>query len=168
MATLSKETRMVQNPALGSLLIWRFVVGFEKGNEVPKGTPFPLIFIVLPIIFHPEMCAFAKSTLPASGLRAFAGKFVTASASKSDLLLSINRRAMRMRKLTFDSLSLALSTHLVTISADEGLVISLSNTPPKTGIPGTISILLKVAEKLGAWCSQISLHEVSIILKVGF
>jgi hypothetical protein len=168
MATLSKETRIVQNPALGAFLIWRFVVGYEKGVDIPKGTPFPLIFIVLPIILHPEICGFAKSTLQSSGLRAFAGKFVTASASKSDLLLAINRRALRMRNLTLDSLSLAISTHLVTLTSDDGLILPLSNTPPRTGIPESITTLLKVAEKLGVWCSQISLHEVSIILKVGF
>ena len=168
MSILSKESRIVQNPALGAFLIWRFTVGYEQGSENEDGTPLPLIFIVLPILLHPEICEFVINTQRASGLRAFAGKFVSSKVSKSDLLLAINKRAINFRSLTMHSLNLAVNARLTTIAPDNGIVIPLSNTPPKSGIPESITSLFKAAEKLGVWCSQVSLHEISIILKVGF
>lgn len=168
MSILSKESHIVQNPALGAFLIWRFAVGYEQGSKNKDGTPLPLIFIVLPILLHPEICEFVMNTREASGLRAFAGKFVSTQVSKSDLLLAINKRAIKMRSLTMHSLNLATETRLTSIAPGNGTVIPLSNTPPKSGVPASITPLFKAAEKLGVWCSQVSLHEVSIILKVGF
>lgn len=168
MNTLSKETRIIQNPALGAFLIWRFTVGYEQGSKNKDGTPLPLIFIVLPILLHPEISEFIMNTREASGLRAFAGKFASARVSKSDLLFAINKRAIKMRSLTMHSLNLALNARLAALAPENGIVIPLSNTPPKSGVPASITPLFKASEKLGVWCSQISLHEVSIILKVGF
>jgi len=75
MNLLGKETRNVQNPALGGFLIWRFVVGYVAGNEGLRSVPLPLVFVVLPVLFHKETAKFAASTNKSSGLRKFAHKF---------------------------------------------------------------------------------------------
>lgn len=168
MHILSRETERVQNPALGSMILWRFAVGYQRGSGEDSPTPIPLLFIVLPIILHEETARLVKSTQERSGLRSFAGKFSSSAISKSDLLFAIHRRALDMRQLTTESLAIALSSGLISIYDDTGCAVPLSSSPVRAGIPSSVSKMLKSAEKIGVWCSQISLHEISVILKVGF
>jgi hypothetical protein len=44
----------------------------------------------------------------------------------------------------------------------------LTSTPIRLGIPVTVRPILIGAEKLGQWCSSLSLYEISIILKMRF
>lgn len=168
MVSLSHETHLVQNPALGAMLLWRFVHGYERGSGTHDATPLPLLFIVLPIIFHQETASFVKSTREASGLRYYADKFRESRNSTSDLILTIHGRALAMRGLSSQSMMLAVTSGLMSVRCETGQAVSLSSTAPKAGIPAEIKTMLASAEKLGVWCSQVSLHEVSVILKVGF
>jgi len=168
MSILGQEAQNVLNPALGSILLWRFVCGYAEGSKVRNPTPLPILFIVLPITLHQESAHFLISTMRKSGLRAFAGKFGESRNSKNDLLLEIHERSLKMRPLTMASLRLGISSKLFSIDPVNGVVIHLSLTEPSFGIPSSIKPMLKGAEKLGFWCSEISLHEISVILKVGF
>jgi hypothetical protein len=168
MYRLRRETQYVQNPALGAVLLWRYVVGYERGSGSANPTPIPLLFIVLPVTLHEETAQFVSSTREASGLRAFAGKFSESKASKIDLLLTIHSRALDMRRLTMDSLKVATTSGLVSLDCSRAVAISLSSSPVRAGIPPSVQWMIRGAERLGVWCSTISLHEVSVILKVGF
>lgn len=168
MSVLNKETRIVQNPALGSVLIWQFTVGYSEGSDVSAPTPLPLLFLVLPIIYHQETAAFVKSTFKSSGLRAFVNKFDDTKTSKSDLIISIHDRARVMRDLTRHSLSIALASDLIALNPQTGTVFPKTRTQPKAGIPDSIKDMIKIAEKLGFWCSKLTLHEISTTLKVAF
>lgn len=168
MLKLSRETQLVQNPALGAMLLWRFATGYEHGSETHKATPLPLLFIVLPILFHRETASVVQRTRLASGLRYFADKFRESGTNAGDLILTINKRALDMRRLSSKSIMAAVASGLISVHCDTGQAVPLSFTAPKAGIPKTIHTMLNSAEKLGVWCSQVSLHEVSAILRVGF
>jgi len=168
MTILNQETRNIQNPALGAMLLWRFTTGYAEGSKVSSPTPLPLLFIVLPIMLHQETAEFVKSTRKTSGIRAFVAKFAEPKTSKNDLLLAIHERSINMRNLSMDSLRQAIVSKLILIDFTEGVAIPISKTQPKTDIPKSVSPLIRGAEKLGLWCSKISLYEVSVILRVGF
>lgn len=168
MYRLRREAQYVQNPALGAVLLWRFVVGYQRGSGSANPTPIPLLFIVLPVALHEETAQFVSSTQEASGLRAFAGKFSESKASNIDILLTIHSRSLDMRRLTMDSLTMATTSGLILLDCSRAGAISLSSSPVRAGIPKSVQSMLRGAEKLGVWCSRISLHEVSVILKVGF
>jgi hypothetical protein len=168
MSALNKETRIVQNPALGAVLLWRFTRGYSEGSGISAPTPIPLLYVLLPIIYHQETAEFVKSTQKASGLRAFVHKFDETKTSKSDLILAIHDRAKTMRSLTRHSLSLAIASDLIAVDVRSGTVFPITKTQPKAGIPNSVSDMIKAAEKLGFWCSKLTLHEISITLKVAF
>lgn len=168
MSVLNKETRNIQNPALGAAALWRFTAGYAEGSRVENPTPIPLLFLVLPIAFHQETAKFVTSTQRLSGLRGFVNKFADSRNAKNDLILSLHSRSLTMRRLTTQSLSLAISSKLIALDAERGVAFPLSTTPAKTGIPQSVRSMLSGVEKLGFWCSQVSLHEISIILKVAF
>lgn len=168
MNTLSKEYRAVRNPALGSLLIWRFCVGYYEHNRRATPAPLPVTFLVLPILMHEQTAQLVASTLRSSGLRKFAEKFSSSAEAKTDLLLALGTRATQMRPLTLDSLRLALYGNLVGLDPAAAAIFPLSTTTPSYGIPESVRPLLANAEKLGSWCSQVTPYEVGLALKVAF
>jgi len=164
MSTLTQEVRNVQNPALGGVLLWRFVCGHVEKHKT-NNPPIPLLFIVLPILFHCETFEVLKSTR--TGLHGFANKFSSTKEKKSDVLLGIQTRADSWRELTWASVQLAIRSRLVTLSPSDGTVIPVTTTPA-SGVPQSIKPLVTNAEKIGAWCSELSLFEIGTTLKVGF
>lgn len=166
MRVLTREVTNIQNPALGAGLAWRFVCGYVAGHSTRNAAPLPLLFLVLPIILHEQTEEFVKGTLQATGLRAFAAKFGKAENSKQDLLLAIHHRMLALRDLSLESIRLALATRLLYLNS--ATVIPLFETQAVVGIPQEVRRLMKSAEKLGAWCGPLTMHEIANILKVRF
>jgi hypothetical protein len=164
-AILAREVEAVQNPAFGAVLLWRFAVGYASSRQSPLSTPLPVLFVPLPILFLEESVEILSSTQRASGLRAFADKFIQAAHSKSDVLFSLDQRAVLFRPTTLESLRLAIRSRLLFLSRDTAEVVALSQTTPRT-LPQSLHRLLRGAEKLGAWCGEVTLFELSSLLRV--
>lgn len=161
---LAREVQNVQNPALGAALLWRFCSGYVETHRVSSPPPLPFLFLVLPIVLHQETADFVKCTYKSSGLRAFAAKFGDSSVSKQDLLFQIHERSIRWRQLSLRSIELAVAGDLLKLQ-DEGNVIPLSKTKAR-GLSGEVKTLMNLAEKLGSWFGELSVHEVATTLKV--
>jgi Family of unknown function (DUF6521) len=167
MSSLSQEARYVQNPALGASLLWRFSSAYVECHRLSSPVPLPVLFIVLPIIFHEQTDSFVQGTRKASGLRAFAGKFGEAKEAKQDILFSLHLRMLRLRSLSVESLQIATSARLLHLLGN-ATVIPLSQTRAVAGLSPEAKHLLAHAEKLGTWCAPLTLHEIATILKVRF
>jgi hypothetical protein len=167
MSILATEVRNIQNPALGAGLIWRFVCGYVNEHATKNPVPLPLIFLVLPTILHQQTETFVQGTNKSSGLRAFTAKFGAAKNCKQDLLLAINNRMLTLKNLSLESLRIAIATRLVHLETDATL-IPLSKTKPIAGIPADIRNMMNNAEKLGAWCAPLTMHEIATTLRVRF
>ncbi len=166
MSVLTQEVRNIQNPALGAGLIWRFACGYVTTHRTHDPAPFPLLFLVLPIVLHEKTEAFVNNTQKKSGLRMFAAKFGEPENSKQDLLLAIHNRMLTLRQLSIESIRLAFASHLLHLSA--ATVVPLSTTQAVAGIAPDIKRLMKNSEKLGAWCGLLTMHEITNTLKVRF
>ncbi|SRR6266568_324576 len=167
MSVLATEVRNIQNPALGAGLIWRFVCGYVNEHASKNPVPLPLIFLVLPTILHQQTETFVQGTNKSSGLRAFSAKFGAAKNCKQDLLLAINNRMLTLKNLTLESLRIAIATRLVHLDT-YATVIPLSKTKASAGIPADIRNMMNNAEKLGAWCAPLTIHEIATTLRVRF
>lgn len=161
---LSKEAKNVQNPALGAALIWRFCCGYVETHRVSEPPPLPLLFLVLPIVLHQATSEFVKRTYKSSGLRAFAAKFGDSSVSKQDLLIQIHDRSIRWRKLSLQSVELAVAGSLLKLAVN-GDAIPLSRTKAR-GLSDEVKHLMDLAEKLGSWFGELTVHEIMTTLKV--
>jgi hypothetical protein len=168
MAILNKEVRAIQNPALGSVLIWRAASSYQKHHKSGSFIPLPLCFLVLPIVFHEETSALVTNTRSASGLQKLTEKFRSAEESKTDLLLAVGGRAVAMRPLTWESIRLGLASNVMSVNTEGGSLMSLSDTPLVSGVPHSIRPLLGNAEKLGAWFSGLTLYEIGLQVQVTF
>src|ERR1700754_2142945 len=72
MTVLDEEVYVMQNPALGALLLWRFVKAHAEAHPQKLGVPLPLAFLVLPLVWHATSAELIEGTMTASGLRKYA------------------------------------------------------------------------------------------------
>lgn len=154
------EIYLMQNPALGASLVWRFAEGYS-----PKGHGLlpclPLLFIVLPILYHQELRDAAITTNPSSGLRVFAGKF----KSQQEVLFGIQGRMLKLRDVSLASISIAIECNLISLNTATAEVESLRHkAPPETD--EKVKDMMRASQKLGQWCKTLALQEVQAILRI--
>jgi ABC-3C biological conflict system middle component len=168
MGSLNKEVLAIQNPALGSILIWRAASKYQQRQKAGSFMPLPVSFLVLPIVLHEDTVALVTSTRVLSGLRRLTEKFISAEESKTDLLLAVGARATRMRALTWKSIQLGVTSNVISLDTSDGALMSLSDTPLVSGVPLGIRPLISAAEKLGEWFSGLTLYEIGVQMQVSF
>ncbi len=154
----------VQNPAIGAALLWRFTCGYYANKNQP--VPFPLLFVVLPIVFRQDLCSIIKSTQRASGLPKVSEKLF--SGQLNDSIYYINNTAIQMRALTLDAFNIAVEANFVSLSTETATVFPLSTTMHKYIFRGDCKNMITAAERLGEWCSELTLLEIGKWLKVRF
>lgn len=158
------DVMYVQNPAIGAALLWRFVCGYYQGNSKP--VPFPLLFVLLPIIFRQDLCAVVKGTQKASGLSKVSEKLFDDKAN--DAIHFVNNTAIQLRPLTLDAFNIAVETNLISMIPENATVFPITTKLSKYTPKGDSKDMLNAAEKLGAWCSELTMLEISKWLKVRF
>lgn len=163
---LPNEAWITQNPALGAAIIWRCACGYQSSHKIKSSLPLAIAFTVVPLLYTKGLFDVLSRTNRDSGLRKFAEKFSETKDAKQDLLLSLHDRCLRWRDISWASLRQAFAGRLLTLTSD-GLLVPLTETAPR-GVPSRTALMLRNAEKLGAWYSELSIHEVSTLLKVRF
>ncbi len=155
MIKMSDEIDLIQNPAIGSIIIWKFLFGYgiKLGHE-----NFEILFIVLPIIFNQEMRSYIDSTRKNSGLTKVVEKMM--KDKKIDIVYQINNNAEQMKELTLESIRIGLITNLFVI--DEKMNIGIPKLSKNT------KVVLEIAEKMGFWFSKLNVLKIERILKVRF
>lgn len=164
MSNLDREVMYVQNPAIGAALLWRFVCGYYADDNQP--VPFPVLFVVLPIVFRQDLCTVIKSTRKASGLSKVAEKLFM--NKENDSIHFVNNTAIQMRDLTLEAFNIAVDANLLSLMAEKATVFPLVSTASKYTAKGDSKDMMNAAEKLGVWCSKITLLEIAKWLKVRF
>jgi Family of unknown function (DUF6521) len=164
MAGLDAEVRNVQNAAFGAAVLGGFIQGFCEADPSKLGVPLPYVFLVLPIVLHSDLYALLARTKPS--LRHLAEKFVSSEHASTDLLLSINNNAIRLRRLTADSLSVLFLTGLAKLDRTKARVLprKIDQFSDRPDIPDEA----EESRKLGKWFAQLSSFEIGSILKVIF
>lgn len=163
MNSLNREVSNVQNPSIGAAVLWRFVCGYYGKEKRP--VPFPLLFIVLPIIFRQDLCDVINSTQKGSGLTKVSEKLF--KTRKNDRLYFVHQTAELQKKLTLESINIGIIAHLITLDMETAFIYPLTETGKK-GVSISTKNLLSAADKLGFWCAGLTLLEISKALKVRF
>lgn len=158
------EIEIIQNPALGSYLLWHYGREFQKDHEV--SSPALLSFLVLPLLLHKPTVKLVTSTFKRSGLSLFAAKF---GENREDLL-AVQGRAAALRPLTLQSLAIGTSARLLTVNYEAGTMRAnqLDDGLKAPTLPERLRALAPAAEKLGHWFATSGPHQVALTLRVEF
>ena len=163
MNNINREIYNVQNPAIGTTIIWRFICGYYSREN--KGVPFPLVFLVLPIIFREDLCDIIYATQKKKGLAKLSEKLF--EKKKNDDLYTINNTALDLRMLSLESINMGVMSRLFTVDYETAHILPLVETEKKN-VHNSVKKLLNASEKLGFWCAGLSLIEICNLLKVRF
>lgn len=159
----SELVSAIQNPALGALAIWQFVVGYANSSE--NGAPLDYIYTVLPLISNSEMRDVICHTN--GGLLAYRTKL--SKSDKSNVIISTVSMAPHMHELTSCALKIAISCKLIKCDNTSLLFMPKLKNPPSTlNLSEVEKEYKKAAKRLGAQMSQMSRAEISSILGVKF
>lgn len=157
------EAQLVQNAALGSVLIWKSVHAYADNANL--GCPLPLCFLVLPILFHHATRLAAESTSKASPLSKFVEKF---DGNRQDLL-AIHHRMIALRPITLRSMQLASHRGLLAIDAATAAVSPTRLSPlPTRQEPERLRKMFRAAERLGIWMAPHPISNIAAALRVQF
>ncbi len=167
MTDLGHELRMVQNPALGAVILWRFARAYSEASSSHSPAPLCLAALVLPMVWHEDTARNLASTQKKSGLRAFADKFTDTKESNLDALVTIHERVIRWRSKTLASLRMAHGCGLLRLELKGGILAFDKDWQPAKHSPAVRS-QANLAEKLGGWFASLSLLEIATILHVRF
>jgi len=158
------ELEIVQNPALGAYVLWRFGAGHQSDDGRP--TPLLLGFLVLPLVLHQPTLKAVVSTQRASGLALFAAKL----SQEREHLIAVHERAFALRQLSLRSLGMGLNNRILSI--DYSTATFRANTADDSlrnpALPDRIRGFSGAAEKLGHWFSKVGIHQVASSLEVHF
>lgn len=158
------DVRYVQNTAIGAVLLWRFACSYYQTENKP--VPFLIFFLVLPLVFREDLCSQVQSTNKSSGLSKFCEKLFV--QKKNDEVESINNTSIKMRSLTIESFNIAVEANLLSLTPENALVYPVFTKLDTSILHDETIKLLSVAEKIGFWFSNLSLHEITKWLKVRF
>lgn len=150
---------LVQNPAFGAMLLWKFCAGFQK--EKPDALPIlTSLFCVLPIVYHGATLRELKSTNLPSGLV----KFATKLSERREALIAIHDRALAMRGLTFSSVATGVATRLLRLDYATAQIAANDERLPL--IPERLKAHYAGAEKLGHWFARLPLSHALSTLRI--
>lgn len=166
MSALTQEAQVMQNPALGAVLLWRFAKAHADAHPQKQSPVLPVSFLILPLLWHAATAEPLTGTQTSSGLRKYAAKFTHPTGGARDVLLSLQDRATRWRAKTLDSLRVAFAAGLLDLGEDGRIVAQASIPEPKQN--RTVAQMVDGAEKIGVWFASLTVEEVSLILQVRF
>jgi hypothetical protein len=153
------HVEIVQNPAFGAQLLWNFGRGYqtERIDHLPL---MPSFFLVLPLILHAPTLSKIKSTLLSSGLAKLVGKI----GEERERLYAIHERALSMRELTLQSVSVGTTAGLLHIDyATAAVRANELKMPPH---PERLKHHIGGAEKLGRWFARLPQSQVFSLMMV--
>lgn len=158
------EIERIQNPALGAIILWKFIDAYNENQKVYDKRLLELIFMILPITYNEEICNYVKTTRRSSGLNKVIEKMM--NDKKIDYIYQISDNIQAMRELTIQSIQIAVASKLITINKQLELKNNFCKKLPKNY--EKIKNFIDVSQKLGEWFSKMNIYEIEQILKVRF
>ena len=155
------EQNIVQNEALGAEALWYTVAeGFEASDRV-RGIHLPLIFLVLPIVFHRRSAqVLAGRTQP--------GALYKALAADRELAVGLQSRMQNMWGRTQRALTLAVSGGLVEIDSADFELTPRRKTSPINHVSAETKLIMASARRVGQAFVEMTPVQVMTHLNVRF
>ena len=157
------ELDLVQNTGLASEIIVATAVAYYKEKNAINGLPFPLSFLVLPLLFH-------RRTVDVIKKRKGSGVLYKVIKEDKEILVGLQSRMESLFDRTLSAYSLAISANVLTIDLETVELIPLIPIIPKSALPitGSARDIFIAASRLGKAFAEHSVEEIIKITEVVF
>ncbi|MFN7997639.1 MAG: three component ABC system middle component [Bryobacteraceae bacterium] len=156
------EQRVVQNTGLAAEAIWQAVNEAYAASGRTRGVPLPLVFVVLPLVFHQRSAvALASKTQP--------GALYRALADDREITVGLQGRMQAMADRTLAALSVGFESGLLLVDADhERQVIPGRKTAPVTHVTEEVRAILSAAKRVGQALGELNVVQLAVHLNIRF
>ena len=164
--SLNRELENIQNLAFSAYLLATFTDAFyDEAQEFPS---LHFLFVVYPLFYLSDISELIEHTHKTTGLLGCISKLKDGENKRNDMLLCLQTAIDDCREEIMDAIKIAFLSNMLSIGAD-GRIIPVKSNIKKIKVEGhEVNQLYKVATKLGAWFSQMTIYEIEQILKVRF
>ena len=159
------EERILRNPAIGAVLVWRFSRDF---CEVSVGPPnLAHLALALPLVLH-------RPTVRKIRRMNFGSGLLHAVASSIDITSDLQRRVEQAFPFVVQSLAVASASGLVEVRRGDGSILPQVIPIRRTGVgrlepvSDKTSDMVNSARRLGVWFANQPLPEIASLLRVRF
>jgi len=156
------EYEIMQNNALGALALSAFTIEFYKNTNNMHGPTLPVLMPVLPMVLHED----TASTLHNKHKK---GGFYKSIYKNKTILIGLQQRMESMADQTFQALNFAFASKMLNYDNSTNQIIPRRRTSPLKLINSNyveIRRIIKAAERLGYWFSEMELEQISIALNL--
>jgi len=156
------EQRVTQNTGLAAEAIWQAVAEAYASREQAEGVPFPLAFLVLPLVFHQRSAAVLAS-------KSQPGALYKALADDREITIGLQERMQAMSDRTLQALSIAFSTGLIQIDSDhQRQLIPGRKTPPVQHVTEEVKLIMSASKRVGQAFGEMNIIQLATHLGVKF
>jgi hypothetical protein len=155
------EHKLTNNTALASHLIYIAVKECFELNERRAGVEFPLVFMILPLVFH-------KDTANSLANKRKPGVLIKSLSEKREIPLGLQNRMEGFADLTLAALNLSFAANLLyldindTIEIVPGKDLKMAFTHPQ------IKTAIKAAKRVGQSLFELNIEQLCIYLNIRF
>ncbi len=153
------EFEIIQNTPLAALALWKFCISYYNNTERKYGPSIPIIMVVLPLVFNKMIAKSIYSKHKTGGL-------YRALSENRDLPVDLQQRMQSMKDQTFRGINFAFAADLIEYDHRNVQIIPKKMTFSFRSDSDEIKQIMSAAERLGYWFSDISLDQISTLLKV--
>lgn len=157
------EQNIVQNTGLCAEAIFVATAEYFKEKHQRNGIPFPLIFLILPVVFH-------RSTALALTSKRGDGILFKALRENREIPLGLQRRMESMYARTVAACSLALVSGLLDYDEQTAQYVPLLKSLPKMVVHDSSEVddILCASRRIGKVFAELGIDEVAELLEVVF
>lgn len=156
------EGDLVRNTTLGAVALWRFALSYHQRLEKLTSPSFPLVMIVLPMVFH-------RRTVEVMADRTKDGALLKAVAADRTITVGLQRRMVAMSERTVRALNVALAAGLVGLDKASGVaVVPLMSKAPFRYTNDEASMIVKAADRLGCSIASTGIGTSLSLLSIRF
>ncbi|MCJ8293342.1 MAG: DUF6521 family protein [Colwellia sp.] len=165
---LAKEAWLINNPALGSYMLWIFTREcFIKAKEPVHPSK---VFCLFSFIYYSNTREVLSKTSLSSNLHSYISKFSTKKACATDIVLSIHSRVNEQKEKTLEALLTAFDSGLLLLDSETGMMTPNMEIKPmnRVELDDTTKELYDCSRKLGKWFADMDMEDITRTIKVVF
>jgi len=155
------EQRLTNNTALASHLISIAVRECFEANLRKSGIEFPLIFTILPLVFHSQ-------TAESLATKKRPGVLIKALSENREIPLGLQERMEGFAELTLEALSLGFSANLFYLDVNGTMEIVPGEDSGMDFVHPQIKTASNAAKRVGQSFSELGLEQICIYLNIRF
>jgi hypothetical protein len=155
------EFDVVQNSALGSILIWSFVAEYYKTKDEQEGPTLPHIMMILPLLFNQHFVNSIYTKNRKGGL-------YNALNQDKSLFAGVQARMESMCGLTLRSMHICFSTKIISFEKNGFELMPIRIKIPDYKHNESINRMITASKRLGYWFASIDFNQLCALLKVRF